>query len=455
MAANLEYQVVSKIIETQDFHSIERLRVDDDFFFSPECKTIFKYLWQHFHQAETFGYIPSFQIVQQIFPGFPYTPSSDNIDILVDQLRLAKMKVDLLEYAEKIQQFADYNPREGLTFLREASSTMSTRHEMTNDMLLSDVYDDLLNDYHLVASGKGITGLPWPWYPLNEATQGIHPGEFILIYGRPKNMKTWTALYIATILHLHCNVRVLIYSLEMHPKQILRRVAAIRAMVNYKSLLSGKLQQPDYYRFFEHLQSLKMDKVQAIQGVDSVKAGFMVTSGKGSNGISFLHSKIREFKPHIVFVDGLYLMQDDRQKKRTIDWKAIAHISQDMKITAREFEIPIIATAQANRGAAKTNPKDADVSEIAYSDALGQDTDFSIRVTKRMDEQNGNPELVLSFPGSRETDLDAFLINAIPALNFDLKSLHVTTKEEDSKKDPPEKKADKPPTIQASRLRGT
>ena len=439
MAAAIEYQVISKIIETQDFHSIQKLKITEDYFYSPECKSIFAYLHRSFHSAETFGSVPSFQICVRIFPGLQYSPSPDTLAMLCEQLRLAKMCIELMLVAEKIQQCASVNPREGMLALRTAAAELSTKHEISNDMLLSGAYDVLKTDYDLVAAGNGLTGLPWPWKELNDATQGVHKGEFIVVYGRPKNMKTWLCIYIVTLMYMYANSRVLIYSLEMHPKQMMRRIAAVMSAVNYKSLLQGVLQPHDKDRFFSALRAVyeQVHHPQTIGGqVRSPE--ILVTSGKGSGGISFLHSKIREFQPDIVLVDGMYLMQDDRQKVRTFDWKAIAHISQDLKRTATEFDIPVMATAQANRKADK-NMKNADLSEIAYSDAIAQDTDFSIRVQRRKDASSGEPEIVLAFPGSREVDMDSLLVHGIPALNFSLKST-IVVHTEDGSSQPEEQK---------------
>lgn len=467
MAASLEHQAISKIVEFQDFHTVEKCRIDESYFFSPECRTIFEYLKAHFHSKHTFNSVPSFQLVAQIFPGFQYAPSSDSLVTLLEQMRLARMRVEALDYGEKIMRLADTNPRMALDMMREAAASMSSRHEMQNDMLLSDAYDELWSDYQTVATGHGITGLPWPWAPLNEATQGMHPGEFLLIFGRPKSMKTWVALYVVSLLNMYANARVLVYSLEMKPKVILRRISAIRSVINYKKLLSGKLQPADCERFFHLLHALKTESREAIAQAAMQGPRYpalMVTGGGGNNGITFLHSKIREFRPDIVLIDGLYLMNDDRGGKKTVDWKAISHISQDTKVTAREFNIPILATAQANRKADK-DVKNADVSEIAYSDSLGQDTDFSIRVGKRIDKSSKEPELVLAFPGSRETDLDALLIHGIPALNFGLKSTFVTDPDREDDEEENKKKdrggmngsnghTKTAPTIPAARLRG-
>ena len=432
MAASLEYQVISKVVEQQDFHTIEKLRVTDEFFFAPEVKQIFQFIRDHFRAPQTFGSVPSLQLIQSIFHGFQFTPSNDTIETLCDQLRLFKLRSEIQIAADDMLKIAESNPRAALDICRETAADLSSRHEFTSDLMMHNMYDELLSDYELVAEGRGVTGLPWPWEPLNEATQGIHPGEFIVVYGRPKNMKTWVALYVMTILNLHFNARVLVCSMEMPTKQMARRMAAIRAVVDYKKLLAGKLQPVERDRFFYRLWELKEQFMNPQLHVNGPRfAECMITGGKkGGMGISYLHSKIREFRPDIVLVDGMYLMKDERQGKRTVDWKAIAHISQDLKSTARDFNIPIVATAQANRTATK-DVKNADVSEMAYSDAIGQDTDFSIRVHKRIDKSTGEPELAFGFPGSRETDLDSFLIHAIPAVNFGLKSTVVVTENDD------------------------
>ena len=432
---NIEYQLLGKIIDQQDFNTVQKLKINADYFPSPEARQLFEYLWSHYHAKATFGRLPSWQIIQSIFPAFPYAATTDDIPTLCNQLRLSKMRIDVQEATDVIQQIAATDPQGALSRLRQLAATMSAQHEVNDDLTLADAFDELLRDYHQVAQGQGLTGLPWPWDILNQETQGIHPGEFIVLYGRPKSMKTWCGLSVAVHINRYANARVLVYSLEMAPKQIMRRVAALRTGVDYKHFKNGSLQPAEYDRVFHELANLKGEA----QGADDHHNTFMVcgTSGDGGGGVSFLHSKIREFKPHLVVVDGMYLMRDDRQKVRTVDWKAIAHISQDLKRTAQEFQVPIIGITQANRKAEK-NAQNADLGEIAYADSLAQDCDLAIRVQKRMDkkgqqteEGRGVPELVLALPGMREGDLDAFLINAVPAVDFSFKSAVVGKDEDD------------------------
>jgi len=136
-----------------------------------------------------------------------------------------------------------------------------------------------------------------------------------------------------------------------------------------------------------------------------------------------------------VFVDGMYLMKDDRTKSRSVDWKNITHISQDLKITSQDFDIPIIGITQANRAADKS--KGEDLTELAYADALGQDADAVFRVSRvvRVDEntKQKRTELFLKAPGLREGEFDGIVLEAHPAIDF--RYLRTLTAQGDNEED--------------------
>jgi hypothetical protein len=128
----------------------------------------------------------------------------------------------------------------------------------------------------------------------------------------------------------------------------------------------------------------------------------------------------------------MYLMRDDRTNTRTIDWKAIAHISQDLKLTAQEFNIPLIGVTQANRNAQKANG--TDLTELSFTDSLGQDADAVLRVSKkeRIDANKVmSTELWLTAPGLREGTFSGIVLGAQPCTDFLLKRVLANLEEED------------------------
>lgn len=420
MAANIEHQLICKIIEIQDFHTVVKLKVEESFFLSDsQTKEAFRFLRDHYHNEHTYGSVPSWQLFQQRFYGFPWAYSYDSLPTLCQELRRHKMRADLLAVVDEVQQTADTDPVVAMSLMREAVTRMSTEHEITSDLLLSSAYEQLKADYDTIASAQGVTGIPYPWDILNDDTQGMHPGNFIVLYGRPKSMKTWVALCVAVHAYMK-GQRVLIWSLEMNEMQMLKRIACIIAQVDYDAFKKGKLDPASRDRIWQILLYIKDEEMKLINGAGHVPA-LLATQPRGeSSGIAALQAKITEFKPDLVVVDGMYLMRDDRMKVRSIDWKSVAHISQDLKGTARIFQIPIIGVTQANRGADK-NPKNADLAELAYADALGQDCDLCMRVSKQKDQTSQDWEIVMSIAGGRETQLDAFVIFGCAATNFGFK----------------------------------
>jgi hypothetical protein len=425
MGANIEYQVICKIIETRDFHTVEKLKIDETFFLlEAQTKEVFRFLRDHYHNEHTYGSVPSWELLQQRFHGFPWVYSYDTLSSLCQEIRRYKMRADVLSCIDEMNQVVDSDPLQAMAILREGSTRLSTSHEITSDLLLSNAYEQLLAEYNTVANAQGVTGIPFPWEILNEDTQGMHPSQFIVLYGRPKSMKTWIALVIACFAYLK-GMRVLIWSLEMNELQLLKRIACIICKVDYDKFKKGKLDPATQQQVWQVLMSIRDEELVKINHSGHTPSLLVVHPRGNSNGVNALQAKMREFNPDLVLVDGMYLMRDDRQKVRSIDWKAIAHISQDLKQTASQFQLPIIGVTQANRGADK-DPRKADLAELAYADALAQDCDLCMRIHKQKDQSSHEWEIVLSIPGGRDTQLDAFVINGMAATNFEFKRATVT-----------------------------
>jgi replicative DNA helicase len=420
MGANIEHQIICKIIEAQDFHTVTKLRIDETFFLSDsQTKEAFRFLRDHYHNEHTYGSVPSWQLLQQRFAGFPWIYSYDTLSSLCQELRRYKMRTDVLACAEEVAQVADTDPMQAMAILRETVTRMSTQHEITSDLLLSSAYEQLYANYNNISNAHGVTGIPYPWEILNDDTQGMQVGQFIVIYGRPKMMKTWVALVMACFAYMK-GMRVLIWSLEMNEMQLLTRIASIVCAVDYEKFKKGKLDPATQQRVWQIMMTIRDEELVRVNNSGHTPA-LLATAPRGEgSGVSALQAKISEFRPDLVIVDGMYLMRDDRARVRTIDWKSITHISQDLKQTARQFQIPIIGVTQANRGADK-DPKKADLAELSYADALGQDCDLCLRVHKQKDQASQDNEIVISIAGGRETLLDAFVIHGQPGTNFGFK----------------------------------
>ena len=247
------------------------------------------------------------------------------------------------------------------------------------------------NDYLEIQSKGGIDGYRTPFNTLDEATQGWHDGEFILVVARQGVGKTWLTNIMA-----HKNYRdglkVLYFTKEMPSNQVARRFDALEYNLPYQDLRSGKLNS---FREAEW-----RDKVQ-----EGLPIGQMVIVGEETGGVSQVAAKIERHRPDIIFIDGMYLMDDDQRARD--NWLKISNISRDMKRLAKRVMIPIIATVQFNRSA--DNAK-GDASNIAYGDIakdadviLGLFQDEDQRLDKRMtlrvlkQREGSRPEIELDW----------------------------------------------------------
>jgi replicative DNA helicase len=424
---NLEHALLTRIIHDGDFHSLEKARIDESFFMSSEAREVYRYLRDQYHSASTTGLVPSLDMVTHRFPAFYPALPPDAVPLLCEQLRYERVQSELMSLAQELTVLAQTNPMEAKVKLHEKASVIASISEAGHDMAMATSFQSIWDRYNMVANCKGMLGIPYPWQPLNEELQGMQDSQFIVLYGRPKSMKTWMALYMAVCAYKYSRRRVLFYSGEMSPDMLLLRAVSILAEVDYRLLKNGQLQPEIRDNVFQILFDLKSD--EAAHSVYGGKRSpyFIVTTdrstGSGGGGVAWLQAKIRELEPDIVFVDGMYLMNDDRGGKNVQEWQRVLHISRDLKKTARGFNIPVIGVTQANRNAEKTQGED--LTELAYSDALGQDADAVMRVTKKevveksaLGVEEKKDVLFLNFPGLREAKLAGMVINARPGFDF-------------------------------------
>ncbi len=421
MSANIELSLLTRVVETHDFHSLEKLKIDEGYFLTPEAREVFRFLRDTFHNPQTAGLVPTIDFIRYRFPSLHLSSPPDAVPVLCQQLRQDRIRMELLTLAQSINDRANLDVGSVLAEIRAKSVELSSLSEVGSDLSMANAYDMLWNQYSMVQNTGGMLGIPYPWEALNEETQGMQGSQFIVLYGRPKSMKTWIAGYMAKHAYFAARKRVLFYTKEMNVGLVAQRMACLFAGVDYKTFKNGKLQPELRDRVFYILRQLKDDELSmSVGGNKARNPYFILTTDRGSTGgVSWLRAKIRETDPDLVVVDGMYLMPDDRGGKHTQEHHRMMHISRDLKGAAQEFDIPIVGVTQANRGADKS--KGDDLTELAFSDALGQDADAVFRVSKveKIEDNILRTYIYLKAPGLREGRFDGIVLRGEPATSFD------------------------------------
>ena len=154
------------------------------------------------------------------------------------------------------------------------------------------------------------------------------------------------------------DLNVLFVNNEMSGEQIGKRFDAVHFRLPYQEFRAGLLSDELEKRYFEGLKKLSEEE-RPLWVISDV------------HGVMSIASKIDQYKPDIVMIDGLYLLHDDHRGANR--WERTSNISRDLKRLAQQKGVPVIATTQFNRAADETRMERVTLANIGFSDSLGQD----------------------------------------------------------------------------------
>ena len=213
------------------------------------------------------------------------------------------------------------------------------------------------------AKGGLITGIPSGLVDLDSITAGFHPGELIVIAGRPSMGKTALALTIARNAAVDYKQGVGIFSLEMANQELAMRMLCAEARVNSHQVRTGNL-APKYWRNLSEKVGVLAESSIFIDDTPAVT-------------VLEVRSKSRrlmaEHDIKLIVVDYLQLMQGPRRVENR--QQEISVITRSLKALAKELNIPVIALSQLSRAVEQRNDKTPILSDLRESGAIEQDAD--------------------------------------------------------------------------------
>lgn len=409
MSYDVEGALITRVIEEADIRSVVRSKVTPVFFMDEGHKEVYQWLIKKYQSR---GRVPSLKLVQREFPDFEPIETEDDLLTLVDEVKQGKLYADLAVAIKQITDQTREDPSSGFDELRKLAGELSITHAATGDMDVTQTADEVKAEYEQAKDGSGMMGVPYPWEYMNQVTLGMHKGELIAFYARPKALKTWLSLYVANHLHETMGVVPCYFSCEMPLNQVRRRLAALRAKLPYSAFRSGKLNEEEEHRLEASLENMVTCPPFIMSRV----------SGLGSAAIMEIRAKCEEYDADIAIIDGAYFMMEDET------WKSFRTISRGLKSMASGLDIPVLMTTQANRSGEKPSAmRGQSTGDVAFGDSLAQDCDQLIRII-RDPQHKEMKEILLTMPALREAEGGTFVINALPAYDFSQK--HVYDEEE-------------------------
>jgi replicative DNA helicase len=225
---------------------------------------------------------------------------------------------------------------------------------------------------------SSLTGVPSGFTKLDQCTGGWQKTDLIIIAARPSVGKTAFALNLArnAALHPEFPSPVAVFSLEMSTHQLTQRMLSAQSDIYLERIRKGKLDEEQKRHLYSHgMQAL----AQAPIYIDDTPA----------LSIFELRAKVRRLKSKhnigLVIIDYLQLMTADIEDRRNRE-QEISKISRELKKTAKELEIPIIALSQLSREVEKRANRSPVLADLRESGAIEQDADMVVFIWKPDDK---------------------------------------------------------------------
>ncbi|MEX0428489.1 replicative DNA helicase [Nocardioides sp. DS6] len=232
---------------------------------------------------------------------------------------------------------------------------------------LSDIMDGVLDEIEAISNREaGIYGVPTGFADLDELTNGFHGGQMIIVAARPAMGKSTLALDFCRAASIHNNLASVFFSLEMSRSEITMRLLSAEAKVPLNHIRNGNMSDEDWNKL-----ARKMGEVSSAP---------MFIDDSPNMTMMEIRSKARRLKQRhdlkLIVLDYLQLMSSGKKvESRQLE---VSEFSRQIKLLAKELEVPIIALSQLNRGSEQRSDKRPMVSDLRESGSLEQDADMVI-----------------------------------------------------------------------------
>lgn len=371
---SLDQLFIARVLADQDMRAVLEAKITSDFFVEEDVAEVWDWLLDYYRE---YGGVPSVSTLKREFPNFKLIKPSDPIDYFLDNLRnrrefeiLAQSLVEMSgALDERDLEAAKAAMSQGL--VRAGTETSGLR-----DTNLMDNWEQRLERYEEWRAFReqgGLRGIPSGFPTIDQATLGFQEQNLVTFVGQPKAGKS-TLMLVSAINAHNAGRTILFVGFEMSNEEQEARYDSIRAKVSYTGLLSGRLGSTDRKKLAKDMKRRR--------GMQD----FILSSDiESATTVSGLSAKIDQYRPDILFVDGVYLMDDELGEPKG-SAQALTNITRSLKRLAQKQRIPIVCSTQVltwKLGRRRGITQDS----IGYSSSFAQDSDLIVGVEHTEDEE--------------------------------------------------------------------
>lgn len=277
-----------------------------------------------------------------------------------------------------------YEPVEG----KDAADHIASGHTLTDfkprtppDVLTLSEAFDAWKEWRDSETSEPV---PTPWNSLNNALAGgLHPGRLYIVAARVGQGKSIAGQNMVSYAAAKGHPS-LVVSVEMPVVEVVSRVIASEAGIDYKNITSREFSD-DFTKIEAYIQNNRSVPLYVCDNptVTIEQVGQKCRALKDGPGLD------------VLFLDYAQLVvPTDRRVSRQ---EQVAHIAREAKLLAMELGIVVILAAQLNRNAAEGDGRTPRVSDLRESGELEQSADVIIL----MHHEENSPSVILNVAKNR------------------------------------------------------
>jgi replicative DNA helicase len=370
--ASIEHLVISKIIEEQSLHEAIKSGVKP-VFFSGDWEEVYKWVLDYNNQH---GAVPSERAFHTAYGDISIEDTSQESfsGLFSELLDAYRNRTVVAAVANAMSPLDKGEVTKAMEVLSKGLQSASVDTARIRDFNIIENWENRLSRYkEMRDTPNALRGIPTGFAGLDRITHGLRPQQFIVMVGEPKRGKSLFELIMANACHRH-GLRPMFISFEMSVAEQESRFDALNAKVPYDRILSGQLSEAELERI---RKSMILSK--------NMQPFIMSEDSSSLTTISAIAAKVQEYQPDAVYIDGMYLMDDENGEPKGSP-QALTNITRATKRLAQKFDIPVVGTSQVlswKLNNKRTRAITAD--SIGYTSSFVQDADLVLGVERNPD----------------------------------------------------------------------
>jgi len=287
--------------------------------------------------------------------------------IIVDRAR----QRNLYEVGEKIMKIASdisVPSSEAIEISDELLKKVAFQETKTNIVSLKELAVKAMQNFDIINNEGAIkSGYKTGFFEMDYMLNGLNPSDLIIIAGRPAMGKTAFALNLLTgFAKENPEKKAMIFSLEMGEQQLFNRFLSMEGEISNNILKQGILNDENAQKVGIGMSNIGQCSIKIVNEpiLTPAKLRTIANLEKRLHGLDF------------IVIDYLQLMYSSNKSMNK--QQEVSEISRELKLIARELDIPIVALSQLSRSLESRADKRPMLSDLRESGAIEQDADIVI-----------------------------------------------------------------------------